>query len=146
MRDSLQCERWIVVTSIFQPSPATRMLGKMTRQGWCFVVVADKNGPPEYDDVHGVEYLTVQKQKTLHFQILNHVPWRHFGRNNVGYLWAIAHGAKIIYDTDDDNRIKDLNIPIMGLEHVDEDTKGNFSVLEPYTAHETTSKTYNPYP
>lgn len=117
MQDSLQCERWIVVTSIFQPSPATRMLGKMTRQGWCFVVVADKNGPSEYDDVEGVIYLTVEKQKALHFQIIDHVPWRHFGRKNIGFLYAIAHGAKVIYDTDDDNRLKEERIPMLGVSH-----------------------------
>jgi len=115
MQDPLSCDRWIVVTSIFQPSPATRMLGKMTRQGWCFVVVADKNGPSDYDDVEGVIYLTVEKQKALHFQIVDRVPWRHFGRKNIGYLYAIAHGAKVIYDTDDDNRIKVENIPISGV-------------------------------
>lgn len=26
-----------------------RKLGEMTRQGWCYVVVADKNGPNDYD-------------------------------------------------------------------------------------------------
>lgn len=38
-----------VVTSIFPPSAATRKLGEMTRQGWCYVVVADKNGPKAWD-------------------------------------------------------------------------------------------------
>jgi len=114
MRDPTRCERWIVVTSIFQPSPATRMLGHMTRQGWCYVVVADKNGPSEYDDVEGVIYLTVERQRALHFQIVDHVPWRHFGRKNIGYLYAIAHGARVIYDTDDDNRLKEARIPILG--------------------------------
>lgn len=113
-KDKLNCERWIVVTSIFQPSPATRKLGEMTRQGWCYVVVADTNGPAEYDDVEGVIYLTVERQRALHFHIMDLVPWRHFGRKNVGYLYAIAHGAKIIYDTDDDNRLKEASIPILG--------------------------------
>ena len=31
------------------------------------------------------------------------IPWNHFGRKNVGFLYAIAHGAHVIYDTDDDN-------------------------------------------
>jgi len=78
-------------------------------------VVADKNGPAEYDDVEGVIYLTVEKQKALHFQIIDRVPWRHFGRKNIGFLYAIAHGAKVIYDTDDDNRIKEERIPICGV-------------------------------
>lgn len=116
MLNTTTCERWIVVTSIFQPSPATRMLGEMTRQGWCYVVVADLNGPTEYDDVEGVVYLTVEMQRALHFQIMDHLPWRHFGRKNVGFLYAIARGAKVIYDTDDDNRLKIAKIPILGFD------------------------------
>lgn len=120
MRDAKTCDRWIVVTSIFQPSPATRKLGEMTRQGWCYVVVADVNGPSEYDDVEGVVYLTVERQRALHFQILDHTPWRHFGRKNIGFLYAIAHGAKVIYDTDDDNRLKEHRIPILGYDAASE--------------------------
>ncbi|CAE7332858.1 STL1 [Symbiodinium sp. CCMP2592] len=116
LRDEKTCDRWIVVTSIFQPSPATRKLGELTKQGWCYVVVADKNGPKDYDDVEGVIYLTVERQRALHFHIMDHLPWRHFGRKNVGFLYAIAHGAKIIYDTDDDNRLKEARIPILGLD------------------------------
>ncbi|CAD7944598.1 unnamed protein product [Amoebophrya sp. A25] len=106
------CPRWIVVTSIFQPSDAVRKLGEMTKKGWCFVVVADVNGPTDYDDVEGVVYLTPQHQKRLHYHIVDYIPWRHFGRKNIGFLYAIEHGAEVIYDTDDDNRIKELEIPI----------------------------------
>ena len=42
------------------------------------------------------------------------IPWNHFGRKNIGYLYAIIHGAKVIYDTDDDN------VPLGGLD-TDED-------------------------
>lgn len=34
------------------------------------------------------------------------MPWNHFGRKNIGLLFAIHHGAKVIYDTDDDNEIQ----------------------------------------
>ena len=27
-------------------------------------------------------------------------------RKNIGYLWAIEHGAKTVYETDDDNILK----------------------------------------
>lgn len=107
------CPKWIVVTSVFQPSQAVRKLGEMTKKGWCFVVVGDVNGPPDFDDVDGVTYLTPNMQKRLHYHIVDHIPWRHFGRKNIGYLYAIEHGAEIIYDTDDDNRLKDLDIPMI---------------------------------
>ena len=34
------------------------------------------------------------------------MPWNSFGRKNIGYLFAIAHGAKTIWDFDDDNILK----------------------------------------
>ena len=34
------------------------------------------------------------------------MPWKSFGRKNVGYLFAIANGAKTIWDFDDDNIMK----------------------------------------
>lgn len=130
------CEQWIVVTSIFQPSAATRKLGEMTRQGWCYVVVADKNGPEDWHGVEGVIYLTVERQRELHFHIMDHLPWRHFGRKNVGFLFAIANGAKVIYDTDDDNRLKEARIPILGEDQVlwPDDSKSEASpgLLNPY--------------
>jgi len=148
MRDNTTCDRWIVVTSIFQPSPATRMLGEMTRQGWCFVVVADVNGPAEYDDVEGVIYLTVERQKALHFQIMDHTPWRHFGRKNIGFLFAIAHGAKVIYDTDDDNRLKVHRIPIQGYDSASklERKPGPVDVTRPTEDPGRGHHVFNPYP
>lgn len=138
------CEKWIVVTSIFQPSPATRKLGEMTRAGWCYVVVADMNGPSEYDDVEGVIYLTVERQRTLQFQILDHTPWRHFGRKNIGFLYAIAHGAKVIYDTDDDNRLKETHIPIAG--YGPNGLEANVSVAQaPTEAGRNELPVFNPY-
>ena len=40
------------------------------------------------------------------YAILRHLPWNHFGRKNIGLLFALHHGAKVIYDTDDDNEIQ----------------------------------------
>lgn len=147
LQETKHCESWIVVTSIFQPSPATRMLGKMTRLGWCFVVVADTNGPAEYDDVEGVIYLTVERQRALNFQIVDRTPWKHFGRKNIGYLYAIAHGAKVIYDTDDDNRLKDMLIPIAGADPGSRLPKsGPVNVSRPVQDRMETAQVFNPYP
>lgn len=34
------------------------------------------------------------------------IPWTHFSRKNLGYLYAIAQGAEYIWDVDDDNFLK----------------------------------------
>ena len=49
------------------------------------------------------DYLSVEKQKTLGYRIHDLLPYKSYGRKNIGYLYAIQHGAKIIYETDDDN-------------------------------------------
>jgi hypothetical protein len=41
------------------------------------------------------------------------LPWKHFGRKNVGYLCAISHGAEMIWDFDDDNVLKPYETPAM---------------------------------
>jgi hypothetical protein len=39
------------------------------------------------------------------------LPWNHFGRKNLGYLYAIVNEAEIVYDFDDDNILnKDSSI------------------------------------
>lgn len=41
--DELKCERWSVVTTIFEPSNAVKKQAHMA--GWCLVVVGDLKGP-----------------------------------------------------------------------------------------------------
>jgi hypothetical protein len=50
--------------------------------------------------------LTSDDQKRFGNEFVDSLPWNSFGRKNVGYLFAIAHGAKIIWDFDDDNYLK----------------------------------------
>ena len=42
----------------------------------------------------------------MQIDFVDNLPWNSFGRKNVGYLFAISQGAKIIFDFDDDNIIK----------------------------------------
>ena len=45
----------------------------------------------------------MEKQRTLGYRIHHLIPYKSYARKNIGYLYAIQHGAKIIYETDDDN-------------------------------------------
>ena len=40
--DEEMCERWVVLTSIFEPTVTVNQLAQLS--GWCVVVVGDKNG------------------------------------------------------------------------------------------------------
>ena len=42
----------------------------------------------------------------MQMDFVDNLPWNSFGRKNVGYLFAISQGAKVIFDFDDDNIIK----------------------------------------
>jgi hypothetical protein len=44
--DSIRCEKWIVVTSIFPPSSTVQEFASLSASGWCLVVVGDLSGPP----------------------------------------------------------------------------------------------------
>jgi len=71
-------------------------------------VVADKRGPKQYEiDNPLVFYLSIdiQVQMASLSPMVEAIPWNHFGRKNVGYLWAIVHGAQVIWDFDDDNEL-----------------------------------------
>jgi hypothetical protein len=110
------CTRWAVVTTIFEPNEA--ISGVAALEGWCMVIVADNKTPLDYlkqgkglvgND--SVFLFSVQEQK----QWLNlpaelgafyrGVPYDHFARKNLGFLYAILRGAEFIYDFDDDNYI-----------------------------------------
>lgn len=106
------CERWAVLTTIFEPTEAVRRQVKLLN--WCLVIVSDLKTPTEYITgwVEGegndkVVFLTPQDQERLDWTtFVSAIPWKHFGRKNIGYLYAIAHGASVIWDFDDDNMLK----------------------------------------
>ena len=50
-------------------------------------------------------YLSPNRQKEIELDFVKAVPWNSFGRKNVGFLFAIMHGATTIFDFDDDNYV-----------------------------------------
>ena len=51
-------------------------------------------------------FLSHEDQLRMNSSFVNRLPWNSFARKNVGYLYAIAQGAKVIFDFDDDNILK----------------------------------------
>ena len=51
-------------------------------------------------------FLSHKDQLAMNSSFVQRLPWNSFARKNVGYLYAIAHGAEIIFDFDDDNILK----------------------------------------
>ena len=106
------CTRWAVVTTIFEPSEAVLQVAS-SLSGWCMVVVGDTITPDNYSSAAGwtgrddVVYLSIQQQiELMRHPFVDLTPERSFARKNLGFLFAVLHGANVIYDFDDDNVLK----------------------------------------
>lgn len=93
---------WIVITSINPPTAAVKAFSKLCEQGWSAVVVGDTKTPADWrqDNIH---YLSVDEQKKVFGAYADLLPYRHYCRKNLGYLYALSRGADHILETDDDN-------------------------------------------
>lgn len=109
---SLDCTIWAVVTTISSPTSTIRQLQTLaSRNLLCLVVIGDRKTPNNYTMGANAIYLSPEQQDKLPYRTIRHLPWNHFGRKNVGYLYAIHHRAQQIYDTDDDNELSSGFIP-----------------------------------
>ena len=149
-----RCEKWAVLTTIFKPSEAVRRQVRL--KDWCLVIVGDNKSPSTYETGwmkgegnNEVVYLSPEDQKAINDSFVDSLPWNHFGRKNVGFLYAIMHGAQVIWDFDDDNMLKfwipDAAPP--GAPSLDAVIpKKNRSFVDVRTLLDHGYPTYNPYP
>jgi hypothetical protein len=93
----------VVVTTIQRPTPAMVSLaaGLAERQGR-LIIVGDSKGPDVFD-LPAVDFLPLHRQQSMAFHLARALPTRHYARKNLGYLFAIAAGAELLVETDDDN-------------------------------------------
>ena len=114
---SQKCKYWAVITTIFEPTMLAEQLYSLPN--WCAVFVGDKKSPPKHvwDKYKPVSktnsrivFLDVETQLTLPYLITRLCAWNHFSRKNIGFIYAIHHGAEFIYDTDDDNILEPGNV------------------------------------
>lgn len=92
--------KFIVITSINYPTEAVKKFSNI--EGWKVIVVADLKTPRDWH-LDNVKLLTVDEQNSLPFETVKLLPWNHYARKNIGYLYAIIQGAELLYETDDDN-------------------------------------------
>lgn len=95
-------DRWIVLTTIQPPTPALAAMSDLCAGEWGIVVVGDIGMSGDWSHA-GAEFLSVERQKEMFGAFADMIPYRHYCRKNLGYLYAIQNGAKLIIDIDDDN-------------------------------------------
>ena len=115
LNSTIMCDKWGVVAPGDSKSASEAVRRQTRLQDWCLVVVFAKMVPsasydPGWYEGRGnkaVVYLTHDEVKTLdELAVFKSIPWSYLNRKMVGYLYAIAHGATVIWDFDDKNMLK----------------------------------------
>jgi hypothetical protein len=113
----LQREKWIVVTTRFYPTPAiSKFLNLITH--WNLIVIGDKKTPKDWlahlpSNSSRLVFISFEQQINLGFRILHYLPQESYAKKNLGYLIAIKCGAKIIFESDDDNLLETNDIYLL---------------------------------
>lgn len=93
---------YLVVTSIAAPNEALRALAAgAVENGYKFVVIGDQASPEKFD-LDGCDFYSLNRQLEIS-EFAKICPKHHYARKNIGYLLAMAGGASVIIETDDDN-------------------------------------------
>ncbi|XP_010508659.1 PREDICTED: probable glycosyltransferase STELLO1 isoform X2 [Camelina sativa] len=134
-------EKWIVVSVTKYPTEELKSLVKI--RGWQVLAIGNSVTPKDWS-LKGSIFLSLDAQAELGFRVLDHLPYDSFVRKSVGYLFAIQHGAKKIYDADDRGEVIDGDLG----KHFDVELVGKDSKQEPILqySHENPNRTVvNPY-
>lgn len=91
-------EKWIVVCVEKYPTDALKKLVKI--KGWQVLAIGDSRTPNDWS-LKGAIYLSLDMQASLGFRVVDFLPYDSYVRKSCGYLFAIQHGAKTIFDADD---------------------------------------------
>ena len=104
------CSQWAVTATARRPTPALIAMSK--HPNWCLVIVAYGSFEFTIEDLNmlrsrkksetNVIYLTLDQQNQLFPLLSDHIPTNSFSRKNIGYAYAIKHGASSIWDFNDD--------------------------------------------
>jgi len=96
----------IIITTINSPTTAIIEYSKI--QNITLIIVCDIKTPiKEYSNINCV-LLTLEQQQKLYPTLYNILPFNHYCRKNIGYIYAIKNNYDIIIDTDDDNIPNDI--------------------------------------
>ncbi|KAF7149435.1 hypothetical protein RHSIM_Rhsim03G0021200 [Rhododendron simsii] len=104
---NFRSEKWVVVSVSDYPSDALKNLVKI--KGWQVLAIGNSKTPPDWS-LKGTIYLSLEQQAQLGFRVVDFLPYDSYVRKTVGYLFAIQHGAKKIFDADDRGDVIDNDI------------------------------------
>lgn len=92
-------DKAIVITTINSPKSEIRCFSDISE--WELIIVGDKKTPKNWS-LQQAHYLSPSLQDKFFPKFSKIFPWNLYARKNIGYLYAIKTGAKVIYESDDD--------------------------------------------
>lgn len=93
-------DKCVIITTINKPTET--ILKHISNTDYDVIIVGDIKTPNDYENLNCI-YLDILSQKKFFPELSELLPFNHYCRKNLGYLYAIKKGYKIIYETDDDN-------------------------------------------
>ena len=100
LSNAFQKKKCVIITTINEPTEAIHK--HINNPEYDVIIVGDLKTPDTYKDEDCI-FLDVDNQKKLFPDLCDLIPYNHYGRKNLGYLYAIKKGYEVIYETDDDN-------------------------------------------
>lgn len=93
---------FIIITTINEPTAAISEFAELNN--FSVVVVADLKTPKNWLLKHpNIKFFSIENQENFSFSLKDLLPYNHYSRKMLGYLYAIKEGASSIIDSDDDN-------------------------------------------
>ena len=103
-KSNIFSEKWIVLYTSSPPISSILSLNEL--EEWRIVVIGSNEiidrEWEEFKNMGRIIYLSLKDQINLGYYILKFLLPYTYQRKNIGYLYAIEHGAKEIYEIDDD--------------------------------------------
>ncbi|KAF4380899.1 hypothetical protein G4B88_028272 [Cannabis sativa] len=112
-------------------------------KGWQVLAIGNIKTPSDWSLKDAI-FLSLEEQAKLGFRVVNFLPYDSYVRKTVGYLFAIQHGAKKIFDADDRGEVIDGDLG----KHFDVELVGEDARQETIMrySHENPNRTLvNPY-
>lgn len=100
LSNAFQKKKCVIITTINEPTETIRK--HISNSEYDVIIVGDLKTPDTYKNEDCI-FLNVENQKKMFPELCDLIPYNHYGRKNLGYLYAIKKGYEVIYETDDDN-------------------------------------------
>ena len=115
---NITSDKWIVMTVSNPPTETIKNLEKKIKQ-WKIVVICNnvtiESNWDLFKSSNNLIFLPIIAQNKLGYNLLKYLNYNSYCRKNIGYLFAIQHGAKEIYEIDENLEFSPDNLSFLDI-------------------------------